>query len=65
MRRLMGAIQDRHGTHYAQQRVPERLQEGVARVLGSIASASLIFDQKHRLEFMRRVLENRCDSEFA
>jgi hypothetical protein len=33
MRRLMGVIQDRHGTYYAQQRVPPRLQEAVARVL--------------------------------
>jgi integrase len=35
MRRLMGVIQDRHGTYYAQQRVPEPLQAAVARVLGS------------------------------
>jgi hypothetical protein len=34
MRRLMGVIKDRHGTYYAQQRVPERLQKAVARVLG-------------------------------
>jgi integrase len=35
MRRLMGVIKDRHGTYYAQQRVPPRLQEAVARVLNS------------------------------
>jgi hypothetical protein len=35
MRRLVGVIQNRHGTYYAQQRVPERLQEAVALVLGS------------------------------
>jgi hypothetical protein len=35
MRVLMGLIRDRHGTYYAQRRVPERLQEGVARVLNS------------------------------
>jgi hypothetical protein len=29
----MGVIKDRHGTYYVQQRVPERLQEAVARVL--------------------------------
>src|SRR5271156_1151335 len=29
----MSVIQDRHGTYYVQQRVPERLQEAVARVL--------------------------------
>lgn len=29
----MRIIQDRHGTYYVQQRVPERLQEAVARVL--------------------------------
>ena len=31
----MGVIKDRHGTYYVQQRVPERLQEAVARVLGA------------------------------
>ena len=31
----MGVIKDRHGTYYAQQRVPETLQAAVARVLGS------------------------------
>ena len=30
----MGVIKDRHGTYYAQQRVPQRLQKAVARVLG-------------------------------
>jgi hypothetical protein len=35
MRALMGLIKDRHGTFYAQRRVPERLQEAVARVLNS------------------------------
>ena len=33
MRALMGLIKDRHGTYYAQRRVPDRLQEAVARVL--------------------------------
>jgi len=33
MRALMGLIKDRHGTYYAQQRVPERLQVAVARYL--------------------------------
>ncbi len=35
MRRLMGVIKDRHGTYYAQQRVPGPLRAAVARVLGS------------------------------
>jgi hypothetical protein len=35
MRALMGLIKDRHGTWYAQQRVPTRLQVAVARVLGN------------------------------
>ena len=35
MRRLMGVTKDRHGTYYAQQKVPERLQVAVARVLGN------------------------------
>jgi integrase len=35
MRALMGLIKDRHGTFYAQRKVPERLQEAVALVLNS------------------------------
>jgi hypothetical protein len=35
MRALMGLIKDRHGTYYAQRKVPERLQEAVARILNS------------------------------
>jgi integrase len=35
MRALMGLIKDRHGTYYAQRRVPAHLQEAVARVLSS------------------------------
>ena len=35
MRAMMGLIKDRHGTYYAQRRVPDRLQEAVARVLNS------------------------------
>lgn len=35
MRGLMGLTKDRHGTYYAQRKVPERLQEAVARVLNS------------------------------
>src|SRR6478672_9221622 len=35
MRALMGLIKDRNGTYYAQRKVPERLQEAVARVLNS------------------------------
>ncbi|KJC55494.1 hypothetical protein UB31_00505 [Bradyrhizobium sp. LTSP849] len=35
MRALMGLIKDRHGTYYAQRKVPQRLQEAVARVLNS------------------------------
>lgn len=31
----MGLIKDRHGTYHAQRKVPERLQEAVARVLNS------------------------------
>lgn len=38
MRALMGLIRDRHGTYYAQRKVPERLQEAVARVLNSAKS---------------------------
>jgi hypothetical protein len=35
MRAMMGLIKDRHGTYYVQRKVPERLQEAVARVLNS------------------------------
>jgi integrase len=35
MRAAMGVIKDRHGTYYAQQKVPERLQQAVAVVLGN------------------------------
>ncbi len=35
MRALMGLIKDRHGTFHAQKRVPDRLQEAVAKVLNS------------------------------
>jgi hypothetical protein len=35
MRALMGLIKDRHGTYCAQNKVTERLQEAVARVLNS------------------------------
>lgn len=35
MRALMGLIKDRHGTYYAQKKVPERLQQAVARALNS------------------------------
>lgn len=33
MRAMPGLIKDRHGTYYVQRKVPERLQEAVARVL--------------------------------
>ena len=33
MRALMGLVKDRHGTYYARQKVPERLQEAVASIL--------------------------------
>jgi integrase len=35
MRALMGLIKDRHGTWCAQQKIPNRLQAAVARVLGN------------------------------
>src|SRR6202034_1945383 len=33
MRAMMGVIRDRHGTYYARHKVPERLQEAVARLM--------------------------------
>jgi integrase len=33
MRALMNVIKDRHGTYYARRKVPQRLQEAVARIL--------------------------------
>ena len=47
MRALMGLIKVRHGTYYAQQRVAERLQEAIARVLKL---------DKPRLVFLKRSL---------
>ncbi|MBR1276535.1 site-specific integrase [Bradyrhizobium sp. AUGA SZCCT0283] len=44
---MMGLIKDRHGTYYAQRRVPDRLQEAVARVLKS---------DKPRQVFLKRSL---------
>lgn len=35
MRALMGLITDRHGTYYARHKVPQRLQEAVAHILGN------------------------------
>src|SRR5262249_534725 len=35
MRALMGLIKDRHGTYYAQKRVPDRLQAAVAQIVKS------------------------------
>jgi integrase len=54
MRALMGLIKDRHGTYYAQQRVPERLQEAVARVLKL---------DKSRLVFLKRSLGTKATKE--
>jgi integrase len=47
MRRLMSVIQDRHGTYYVQKKVPARLQEAVAQVLG---------DDKPRRVFLKKSL---------
>ncbi|GGI33049.1 site-specific integrase [Bradyrhizobium guangdongense] len=54
MRALMGLIKDRHGTYYAQQRVPKRLQEAVARVLKL---------DKPRLVFLKRSLGTKATKE--
>lgn len=54
MRALMGLIKDRHGTYYAQQRVPERLQQAVARVLKL---------DKSRLVFLKRSLGTKTVKE--
>jgi hypothetical protein len=35
MRALMGLIKDRHGTYYARHKVPQRLQEAVADIIGN------------------------------
>ena len=43
----MSVIQDRHGTYYVQRKVPERLQETVARVLN---------DDKPRRVFLKKSL---------
>lgn len=51
MRALMGLIKDRHGTYYAQKRVPDRLQEAVARVLKS---------DRPRLVFLKKSLGTKA-----
>ena len=45
MRALMGLVKNEYGTYQAQKRVPERLQEAVARVLG-IAAPRRVFLKK-------------------
>jgi integrase len=54
----MSVIQDRHGTYYVQQRVPERLQEAVARVLDT---------DKARRVFLKKSLgtKNRKEAQAA
>jgi integrase len=47
MRAMMGLIKDRHGTYYAQRKVPPRLQEAVAHVLNS---------DRHRQVFLKKSL---------
>lgn len=47
MRAMPGLIKDRHGTYYVQRKVPERLQEAVARVLNS---------EKSRQVFLKKSL---------
>lgn len=54
MMRVMGLIKDRNGTFYAQQRVPDRLQEAVARVLKV---------DKPRLVFLKRSLATKVRNE--
>jgi len=44
---MMGLIKDRHGTYYAQRKVPPRLQEAVARLLNS---------DRHRQVFLKKSL---------
>jgi hypothetical protein len=45
MRALMGLIKDRHGTYFAQQKVPERLRAAVARYLGN-GKAKQVYQKK-------------------
>jgi Domain of unknown function (DUF6538) len=35
MRTMMGLFQDRHGTYYARKKIPKRLEEAVAKILGN------------------------------
>ena len=51
MRALMGLIKDRHGTYYAQKRVPDRLQVAVARVVKS---------DRQRLVFLKKSLGTKA-----
>jgi uncharacterized protein DUF6538 len=47
---LMSVIKNQHGTYYAQKKVPERLQEAVARVLGK---------DRARLVWLKRSLDTK------
>jgi hypothetical protein len=50
MRALMGLIKDRHGTYYAQQKVPERLQVAVARYLGNGKAKQVLRSNSYEVE---------------
>ena|SRR5450631_612991 len=54
MRALMGLIKDRHGTYYAQRKVPERLQEAVARVLNSDKSKQVFLKKSLGTKVLRQ-----------
>lgn len=54
MRALMGLIKDRHGTYYARQKVPQRLQEAVASILDN---------GKHRQAWLKRSLGTKALTE--
>lgn len=54
MRVLMGIIKNRHGTYYAQRKVPERLQEAVALVRNA---------GKPRLVFLKKSLDTKSASQ--
>ena len=54
MRALMGLVKDRHGTYYARQKGPQRLQEAVASILDN---------RKHRQVWLKRSLGTKALTE--
>jgi hypothetical protein len=67
MRALMGLLKDRHGTYYARQRVPQGLEEAVARILnnGKVKQVWLKRSLGTKKVAEANVRAGECDRHFA